>query len=95
MSQPRRSVLGRVLYGLSSIVLVLISAFFLFIVAYLVSSEVMPVARQGSLNVETSTMILNRVWKGNEIYLLLAAYLMLACVSTWGAIRTGTKAIRG
>jgi hypothetical protein len=38
-------------------------------------------------------MILNRVWEGNEIYVLLTTYILLACVFAYGAIRIIKKAI--
>lgn len=83
----------RFFYGIGSLALVAVCAFFVVIIAYLVSSEVSPALQQGSLNVETSTMILNRVWEGNQIYILLAAYLLLACASAYGAIRFGARVI--
>jgi hypothetical protein len=86
-------VLKKLLNGIVSIVLFSVSVFFVAIVAYLVSSEVSPAIKKGSLNVETSTMILNRVWEGNEIYVLLATYILLACAFAYGAIRTVKKAI--
>ena len=57
------------------------------IIGYLGSSEVMPAIRQGSLNVQTSTMILNRTWEGNEIYLILAVYLALAVALGYGSYK--------
>jgi hypothetical protein len=86
-------VLKKLLIGIVGIVLFSISVFFVAIVAYLVSSEVSPAIMKGSLNVETSTMILNHLWDGNEIYVLLAAYILLACSFAYGAIRTVKKAI--
>lgn len=77
-----------------SIVLSSISAFFVAIVAYLISSEVSPAIEKGSLNVETSTMILNRLWEGNEIYVLLSAYVALACLFAYGAIRIAVRTFR-
>ncbi len=83
----------KLLNGIFGIVLLSISVFFVAVVAYLVSSEVSPAIKKGSLNVETSTMILNRVWDGNEIYILLATYILLACAFAYGAIRIVKKAI--
>ena len=93
LTRRRRSVLKKLLNGIVGIVLFSISVFFVAIVAYLVSSEVSPAIKKGSLNVETSTMILNRLWEGNEIYVLLAAYILLACAFAYGAIRIVKKAI--
>lgn len=83
----------KLLNGIVGIVLFSASVFLVAIVAYLVSSEVSPTIRKGSFNVETSTMILNRVWEGNEIYVLLAMYILLACACAYGAIRIVKKAI--
>jgi len=85
--------LKKLLNGFVGIVLFSTSIFFVAIVVYLISSEVSPAIKKGSLNVETSTMILNRVWEGNEIYVLLAAYILLACAFAYGAIRIVKKAI--
>ncbi len=86
-------MLKKLLNSIVGIVLFSISVFFVAIVTYLISSEVSPAIKKGSLNVETSTMILNRLWEGNEIYVLLAAYILLACASAYGAIRIVKKAI--
>lgn len=45
---------------------------------YLVQSEILPAMAAGSLSVKADSMILNRVWHGNEIYLLLALYIIAA-----------------
>lgn len=87
------SVLKKLLNGIISVLLLSICAFFVAIIAYLVDSEVSPALENGSLNVETSTMILNRVWEGNEIYVLLAVYTLLACVSGLIAYKAGRKVL--
>ena len=86
-------MLKKLLNGIVGIVLFSVSLFFIAIVAHLVSSEVSPAIKKGGLNVETSTMILNRVWEGNEIYLLLTTYILLACAFAYGAIRIVKKTI--
>jgi hypothetical protein len=91
--QRRRSALKKLLNGFVGIALFSISVFFVAIVVHLISSEVSPAFKTGSLNVESSTMILNHVWEGNEIYVLLAAYILLACAFAYGAIRIVRKAI--
>ena len=40
--------------------------------------EILPALGSGTLSVNTSSTILNRVWVGNEIYLLLLIYLLVA-----------------
>lgn len=81
-------------YMLAGVALISMSLFFVVIIVYLVSSEVLPAVEQGSLNVESSTMILNILWEGNEIYVLLAAYALLAGLFGWGAIQTVRKALK-
>jgi len=85
-------MLKKLLNGIVGILLFSASAFFVAIVVYLVKSEVSPAIKKGGLNVETSTMILNRVWEGNEIYILLVAYILFACTFAYAAIRTVRKA---
>ncbi len=88
-------MLKKVAAGMLGLLLALSSLFFAVIIGYLCSTEIMPAIRNGSLNVETSTMILNRTWAGNEIYLLLAGYLLLAVALGFGAYKMLRKAIAG
>ena len=81
-------MLKKLTYGLAGILLFSISLFFLFIVAYLVSTEVVPAMEQDSFSVNGNVMILNILWEGNEIYIVLTAYTLLAGAFAWGAIRT-------
>ena len=83
----------RLLYGFLGIVLVSTSIFLVALVVFLISSEVLPAVRQGSLSVDTSSLILNHLWEGNEIYVLVSAYLLIACASAYGAIYSGFTAI--
>ena len=87
-------MLKRICYGACAAFLSAVSAFFLVIVVMLVGSEVLPAVATGTLDVDTSTMILNRVWQGNEIYVLLAAYLLIAGVAAFGAFRCAKRAFR-
>ncbi len=80
-------MLKKIKYGTVGIVLLSLSASFGYFAFYIARSEVLPAVRSGSLNVETSTMVLNILWEGNEIYVLLAAYLLLAGAFAYGAIR--------
>jgi hypothetical protein len=82
----------RILLGLIGLVLLTASAFFCYVVVYIAAADVAPALQQGTLNVETSSRILNIVWEGNEIYLLLAAYLLLATACGYGSIRLFRKA---
>ena len=82
----------RLYFGIAGIALSLMSAFLVYVIAHIVSTEVMPAARAGSLNVETSSMILNVSWEGNEIYFLIVAYALLAIGLALGAVRTLKRA---
>ena len=83
----------KLLYGSTALALFAMSAFFAYTVVYLVSTEIMPAIREGSLQVETSSMILNVLWEGNEIYILLSAYLLIAVGFAYGALRFLKNAI--
>ena len=69
------------------LVLLCLSVFFAFTAGYLAWSEVLPAMRQGNLSVEGDSIILNILWEGNEIYVLLFAYLLLAAGFAYGAYR--------
>lgn len=77
----------RLLSAIAALVFFASSLFFVVIVASLVKSEVLPGLGRKTLSVDTSVMILNRVWAGNEIYLLLAAYTLLACVLAYVGLK--------
>ena len=80
-------------YITASIMLLSVSMSFAAIVAYLFSIEILPALKNGSFNVETSSLILNILWEGNEIYALLAAYTLLAGGLAYGAVRVFMKAV--
>jgi hypothetical protein len=82
----------RLFNGLMSILFVCASLFFVYIDFFLVASEVLPAVEQGSLNVETNSRILNHLWEGNEIYIVIGAYFLLACAFGYGAVRFGKRA---
>lgn len=83
----------KILLGLIGLVLLTASAFFCYVIVYIAAAVVAPALQQGTLNVETSSRILNIVWEGNEIYLLLTAYVLLAAACGYGSIRLFRKAI--
>jgi hypothetical protein len=70
----------RVLAAVASIALLVWLAFHAWVIVHLVQSEVMPALADGSFNIQTNSMILNRVWKGNDLYWLLAAHATLVLV---------------
>ena len=80
-------MLKKLAYGTVGIVLLSLCAAFGYFAFHIARSDVLPAVRSGSLDVETSSMVLNVLWEGNEIYVLLAAYLLLAGTSAYGAIR--------
>jgi hypothetical protein len=86
-------VLKKLFYIIAGIVLLSVSMYFAAIVTYLFSIEILPALKNGSFYVETSSMILNVLWEGNEIYALLAAYTLLAGGLAYGAVRVFMKAI--
>lgn len=83
----------RILYGLISMFLLAATAFFAYIVVYIASADVVPALAKGSFNVETNSRILNILWEGNEIYLILTAYILLGAACAYGAMRLLRKAI--
>jgi hypothetical protein len=74
----------------SSLILFVIGLFFVFFIWIVVSDEILPVLENGSLTVQTSSTILNHVWVGNEIYLLLTIYAAVAAAF----ISSGTVLVR-
>lgn len=70
----------------SAVVLFLSGLLFVFFTGVIIVDEIVPGMRNGTLTVETSSQILNRVWVGNEIYVLLAIYaIAAACLLLAGA----------
>ena len=78
MSDSKHPVLAALASGLSGLALLVLGIFFTWITFYVAESEVWPAILGGSLNVQTNSMILNILWEGNEIYIILALYLLLA-----------------
>ena len=74
-------------YGIGGIILAFLCAAFAYFTYYIASTEVLPALEKGSLNVESNTMVLNILWEGNEIYVLLTAYILLAGAFAYAAIR--------
>ena len=71
-------MLKRAFAALAALVSLAACAFFSMIIVLLVRSEVLPALSAGSFNIQTDARILNRVWEGNELYWLLAAYMAIA-----------------
>ena len=78
----------------SSLVMIVIGLLFVFFIWIVVSDEILPELKNGSLAVETSSTILNRVWVGNEIYLLLIIYTAVAAGFVAGGIILVRKTLR-
>ena len=85
----------RFLAALASIVLPAWIAFHASVIVHLVRAEVIPALAAGSFNIQTNSMILNRVWEGNELYWLLAAHTTLVLILAIGFALSARFAIRG
>ena len=85
----------RVLAAFASILLLPWISFHAMVIVSLVQSEVIPAPAAGSFNIQTSSMILNRVWEGNELYWLLAAHVTLVLVLAIVLALSVRFAIRG
>ena len=85
----------RFLAALASIVLLAWIAFHATVIVHLVQAEVIPALAAGSFNIQTNSMILNRVWEGNELYWLLAAHATLVLILAIGFALSARFAIRG
>ena len=83
----------RLVCGVSGLLLLLLCVFFGVITLYVARTEVWPSIQAGSLDVDTDTMILNVLWEGNEIYLLLFFYLVLTVGFAFGAYRLLVAAV--
>jgi hypothetical protein len=71
---------AQILAIFASIALFAWIAFHVMVIVSLVRSEVLPALAAGSFNIRTNSMILNRVWEGNELYWLLAAHATLVLI---------------
>ena len=85
----------RVLAALASIVSLASIVVFAMGIVSLVQSEVIPALVAGSFTIQTDSMILNRVWEGNELYWLLAAHATLVLVLGLVFARSARFAVRG
>lgn len=70
-----------------AIFLIGVGLFLLYSSLGIVRDELLPVMHKGRLTVTTSSTILNRTWQGNEIYLLLLGYIVVAGASLYGGYR--------
>ena len=85
----------RVLAAFVSVGLLAWIAFHAMVIVSLVRGEVIPALEAGSFNIQTNSMILNRVWEGNELYWLLAAHATLVLILAVVFTLTARFAIRG
>ena len=67
------------------VLLLAIGALLSYVAIIVVTDEIVPSVRLGSVAVTTETMILNHVWKGNEIYALVLVYVAGAVGSFTGS----------
>jgi len=61
---------------------------------WIIRTEVVPALSAGSLNIESNSMILGRVWHGNELYVILAIYVAAFVGLAWLAVRLAGQAAR-
>lgn len=91
-------MIGRILAFTVSLLLLAVCVAIAMGFVSIVGSEIVPAVAVGSFNVETESMILNRVWHGNEIYGILTIYLVLiAClaVAAYWLIRKAFRRLPG
>ena len=87
-------MLSRILNGIAALMLFSVSIFLVVVSAYLVSTEVMPAIDDGTLTVSSDTRVLNILWEGNEIYVLLSGYALLAAGFAYVGILALRKSTR-
>jgi hypothetical protein len=58
-------------------------------------TEIVPALAAGSLSIDTDSMILGRVWHGNELYVILAIYAVVFIGLVGLAVWLARRAIRG
>jgi hypothetical protein len=85
----------RVLAAFLSIALLAWIAFHVTVIVSLVQSEVVPALNAGSFDIQTNSMILNRVWVGNELYWLIAAHAALVLVLAVASMLAAKFAMQG
>jgi hypothetical protein len=88
-------MIGRILAMAASLLLLAVCAAIAMGVVSIVGSEIAPAVAAGSLSVATDTMILNHVWRGNEVYVILGIYVVLVPVLAFFAFRMARKAFLG
>ena len=77
-----------------SLLLLAFGMFFAFFNYVIARAEIMPAIRSGTYSVQTSSMNLNIVWEGNEIYLLLCIYAVIALAFLAASVNIARKALR-
>lgn len=77
-----------------SIVFVACGASFLYFTYVVASDTVFPAVADGTLSVGSDSMVLNVLWEGNEIYLLLSIYLAAAVAFLTAGIGMARRAVR-
>jgi hypothetical protein len=87
--------LKRGLAALASLALIAWLAFHAWVIVHLVQDQVLPALQAGSFDIQTSSMILTRVWEGNELYWLIAVHAALVLILAIAIARFTRFAIRG
>ena len=70
--RPTR-LIGRILL---TALLALVGGALLYFAGWIVWADILPQVRSSGLSLERSNMILNRDWRGNQLYLLVGLYLL-------------------
>ncbi len=79
-------------YLLGSLALSVACVGLVFGIADIVETGILPAIASGSLDVNMDFHILNHTWHGNEIYILLTTYLILALGMARGVVLLIKKA---
>lgn len=68
---------------------------FVYFIAFIAGESVMPALQAGTLNLETTSRILNINWVGNEVYIILAIYAAIAAGFFTSGIMLARRVIKG
>lgn len=79
---------------ISSIVFLVVGMLFVFFTGVVFFQEIITNLRAGTITVEASSMILNHVWVGNRIYVLVTIYLAVAAGLITGGITLLRRTLR-
>ena len=67
--------------------MILLGAFLIYAASYVIADEIWPQVRESGWSLAGTSMILNHKWKGNELYVLVGAYIVLGSGLVIGGVR--------